>query len=57
MHFVYVDDVDLVFDGAVSRAATALHAPADQPWGDRVGGIIDSFQNRWWIATHLRDFS
>ena len=57
VHFVYVDDVDLVFDRAVSRGAQVLLAPTDQPWGDRVGGIIDSFQNRWWIATHQRDFT
>jgi uncharacterized glyoxalase superfamily protein PhnB len=57
VHFVYVADVDLVFDRAVSTGATALVAPADQPWGDRVGGIVDSFDNRWWIATHQRDFT
>ena len=57
VHFVYVDDVDVIFERAVSNGARALHAPADQAWGDRVGGIIDSFDNRWWIATHQRDFS
>ena len=57
VHFVYVDDVDLTFDRAVASGAQALHVPADQPWGDRVGGIIDSFDNRWWIATHQRDFT
>ena len=57
VHFVYVDDVDLVVERAVSRGAQALHSPTDQPWGDRIGGIIDAFQNRWWIATHQRDFS
>ena len=57
VHFVYVEDVDLVFDSAVSRGVEVLHTPSDQPWGDRVGGIIDSFQNRWWIATHQREFT
>ena len=57
VHFVYVDDADLTFERAVSRGATALLVPTDQPWGDRVGGIIDSFDNRWWIATHQRDFT
>jgi PhnB protein len=54
--FVYVDDVDLTFERALSNGAKALRAPEDQPWGDRVGGIVDSFENRWWIATHQRDF-
>ena len=57
VHFVYVDDVDRIFDRAVSNGAKPLHVPEDQPWGDRVGGIIDSFDNRWWIATHQRDFT
>ncbi|HSB88012.1 MAG TPA: VOC family protein [Ilumatobacteraceae bacterium] len=57
VHFVYVDDVDRVFARAVSHGASALRAPEDQPWGDRVGGIVDSFRNRWWIATHMREFS
>jgi PhnB protein len=57
VHFVYVDDVDAALARAVSAGATALSAAADQPWGDRIAGIVDPFDNRWWIATHLRDFT
>jgi uncharacterized glyoxalase superfamily protein PhnB len=29
----------------------------EQSWGDRVCGFVDPFDNRWWVATHLREFS
>jgi PhnB protein len=57
VHFVYVDDVDDVFDRAVTNGASALLVPTDQSWGDRVSGVTDHFDNRWWIATHIRDFT
>lgn len=57
VHFVYVDDVDDVFERAVTNGAAALLVPTDQPWGDRVSGVTDRFGNRWWIATHSRDFT
>jgi hypothetical protein len=25
--------------------------------GDRTCGFVDPFDNRWWVATHLREFS
>jgi hypothetical protein len=37
--------------------STSIMAPADQTWGDRVAGIFDPFDNRWWIGTHLHDFT
>ena len=57
VHFAYVDDVDDVFERAVTNGATALLVPTDQPWGDRVSGVTDHFGNRWWIATHNREFT
>ena len=57
VHFVYVDNVDDVFERAVTNGSAALLVPTDQPWGDRVSGVTDRFGNRWWIATHSRDFT
>jgi uncharacterized glyoxalase superfamily protein PhnB len=48
---VYVGDVDAVFARAVAAGATAEEDPADQPWGDRRATILDSWGNRWQIAT------
>jgi uncharacterized glyoxalase superfamily protein PhnB len=51
--YLYVDDVDATHRRAVAAGATSLSQPADQPFGDRVGGVSDPFGNLWYIATHL----
>lgn len=50
--WIYVKDVDATFRAAVKAGAKPLREPADQTWGDRVGGVKDSAGNTWWIATH-----
>jgi PhnB protein len=55
VNFVYVEDVDAVFRRAVDSGATHGHEPADRPWGDRVAGFHDPFDNRWWVATCVHD--
>ena len=50
--FAYVDDADATVAEAVAAGATLLMAPADQTWGDRVGGFVDPANNRWWVGTH-----
>lgn len=54
---VYVDDVDATFTKAVEHGATPLREPADQFYGDRTGGVLDSQGNQWWISTHIEDVS
>jgi uncharacterized glyoxalase superfamily protein PhnB len=51
--FLYVEDVDTWHRRAVNAGATSLSMPADQPYGDRVGGVSDPFGNLWYIATHI----
>ena len=55
VNFVYVVDVDAVYRKAVAAAASPIVDPSEQPWGDRVGGFHDPFDNRWWVASHVRD--
>jgi PhnB protein len=57
MFFLYVNDADAVHAQAVAAGATSLHAPADQPYGDRVGAVTDPFGNQWWIATRTAALS
>jgi PhnB protein len=57
VHFVYLDDVDAAFQKALRAGATPIIEPSAQRWGDRVGGFHDPFDNRWWVATHLREFT
>lgn len=53
--FLYVDDVDAWYERAMAAGATSRGAPADQPYGDRVGGVADAFGNLWYLATHISD--
>ncbi len=55
--YVYVKDVDSVFNQAVAEGATALHTVKDQFYGDRSGYIKDPFGHLWSIATHKKDLS
>lgn len=55
MFYLYVEDCDAWYRRAIEAGATSISAPADQPYGDRTGGVQDPFGNQWFIATHLRD--
>lgn len=52
---LYVPDTDAAYERALAAGATSIQPPADQPYGDRSGGVLDPFGNRWFIATHMRD--
>ena len=52
---LYVHDVDAVYEQALAAGATSIMEPADQPDGDRRGGVQDRFGNHWYIATHKVD--
>lgn len=55
--YIYVDNVDEVFNNAVSAGATVTMPLMDGFWGDRCGSIIDPFGHRWTLATHKKDLS
>lgn len=55
--FVYVEDVDEVFQRAVATGAEGVEPPSDRFYGDRVATIRDPFGHRWNIATHIEDVS
>ena len=48
---LYVPDVDDTYRRALDAGATSLMEPADQPYGERSGGVEDLAGNRWYIAT------
>ncbi|VVB95609.1 Uncharacterised protein [uncultured archaeon] len=55
--FMYVEDVDDVFNMAVSNVATVTMPLMDAFWGDRAGGLVDPFGHRWMVAKHIKDLS
>jgi PhnB protein len=52
---VYVEDVDSVFEAAISEGATEQRAVENQFYGDRTGQFEDPFGHRWSVATHVED--
>jgi PhnB protein len=55
--YLYVKDVDSIFNQAVSAGATVLNPVKDQFYGDRSGYLKDPFGHLWSIATHKKDLS
>ncbi len=53
--FLYVENVDSVYDQAIQAGAKADQRPADQFWGDRYGKLTDPFGYSWSVATHKED--
>ncbi len=53
--YLYVKDVDAVYNQAVAAGAKAVRPVVDQFYGDRNGGIEDPFGYSWYIATHKED--
>jgi PhnB protein len=53
--FLYVDDVDTVFNRARSAGAKVDAPVEDMFWGDRYGKLTDPFGHSWFVATHKED--
>ncbi len=52
---LYTEDVDKVFNQAVSAGATVVMPVMDMFWGDRYGQLVDPYGHFWSIATHKWD--
>lgn len=52
---IYVDDCDTTYKHALASGATSEREPADQPYGDRMAGIVDPFGYKWWIGHSLAE--
>jgi PhnB protein len=52
--YLYVDDPATPYQKALDIGAKVLMELKEQPYGDRVGGVIDPFGHVWYIATSMR---
>jgi len=52
---LYGADADAAFARAVGAGATVEREVADQPWGDRMGVVVDPFGHRWSLATRIEE--
>lgn len=53
--YLYVDDVDSMYQRALQAGGESLREPTDQFYGDRSAGVKDRWNNQWWLATHMED--
>ena len=55
--YIYVPNVDTVYNQAVDAGCEVTMALDDMFWGDRCGTVKDPFGYTWMIATHINDMS
>ncbi len=55
--YVYVPNVDIVYQRAVSAGARSIQQPSDVVHGDRMATIIDPFGNQWTVASRIDQIS
>jgi PhnB protein len=55
--YLYLEDVDAVMARAVTAGARILTPLADQPWGDRMGRIVDPSGHVWNVASRVDENS
>lgn len=53
--FIYVEDVDAVYNRAVELGARPDMPPQNMFWGDRYGKLTDPFGHEWALATKVED--
>jgi uncharacterized glyoxalase superfamily protein PhnB len=53
--YLYVPNVDIVYQQAIRAGGKSVMEPADMFYGDRSGGVKDPSGNSWFIATHKED--
>ena len=53
VNYLYCDDTDVTMAKAVAAGARVLMPAADQPWGDRIGRIIDQANHVWNVASRV----
>lgn len=53
--YLYVEDVDAVYERAIAAGGESRGKPANQFYGDRSARVIDPLGNHWGIATRIED--
>ncbi|HZD31433.1 MAG TPA: VOC family protein [Candidatus Angelobacter sp.] len=51
----YVPDCDASYQRALEAGAASIHAPIEQPYGERSATVKDAAGNLWYIATYHGD--
>lgn len=51
--YLFTDDPDALQKNALENGALEIFPPADTPYQDRQGGVMDPAGNYWWISKRL----
>jgi PhnB protein len=52
--YLWVGNVDEVYEKALAAGATSLSAPEDKPYGHRNAGVADPAGITWWIGSPVK---
>lgn len=52
--YLYVNDVDAVYERAINNGGISVLPPTDQEYGDRNAWVKDPFDNVWYIASPVQ---
>ena len=55
--YIYLDNVDLAFERAVSAGCTVQMPLSNMFWGDRAGAVNDPFGYNWFLASRIEVLS
>lgn len=55
MLYMYVEEVDRVYEAAVAAGGESIQEPKHQFYGDRTAAVKDPAGNSWYIATHVEE--
>jgi PhnB protein len=50
MFFVYMLEVDQIYERAIAAGATTLEEPNNHDYGERRAGFADPFGNQWYVG-------
>jgi len=53
--YLYVHDVDAVYQRAVESGAKSIEGPTNKPYGDRNAWVTDPFGITWFIASRIEE--
>jgi PhnB protein len=53
--YLYVHDVDAVYERAVEAGAKSIGAPSDKPYGDRNATVEDAHGITWFIGSRIEE--
>jgi len=52
--YLWVPNVDELYEKALAAGATSESAPEDKPYGHRNAGVVDACGITWWIGSPVR---